>query len=283
MVAYLRDQGEYDVYEADLLAGTGDRYRTVDVRNAGEVSELAAWARPDITFNFAGVLGRVVAEACEWSALDVNVRGAMNVARYCSAGHLVHVSSSEAYGPHEGKAREDQELRPNNWYGVSKKLGEEVVRYWTQGRATIVRPFMFYHEDEVAGAHRSAMIRMATAMWECEPFEIHEGARRGWLHYDDAIHFIAECGRRRIEGPINFGHPDIRPIADLVCLMTRHFGDYGAARNFTTVPIPRGMTLEKQPDLSRQMGHDLMPAVSLEAGVARVCRRIIERADGRAA
>lgn len=66
--------------------------------------------------------------------------------------------------------------QPNNRYGLSKLLGEQLVGYEvrTNGlRAVSLRPFMGYDEDEEFGAHRSAMIRFAYGLATGQPIEVH--------------------------------------------------------------------------------------------------------------
>ena len=75
-----------------------------------------------------------------------------------------------------GIQREDSTtLRPNNRYALSKLLCEELTKYEVMYGgldAVIVRPFMFYHEQEVIGSHRSAMIRFAHDLYHGQIIEL---------------------------------------------------------------------------------------------------------------
>ena len=63
----------------------------------------------------------------------------------------------------------DEEIsdpQPNNRYGLSKLLGEQLVEYEVRTnnlKAVSLRPFMMYDENEDLGDHRSAMIRFASS------------------------------------------------------------------------------------------------------------------------
>ena len=48
----------------------------------------------------------------------------------------------------------DPSPQPNNFYGLSKYLGEKIIDYEVKNfdlDAVILRPFMIYDEDEVIG------------------------------------------------------------------------------------------------------------------------------------
>jgi len=75
---------------------------------------------------------------------------------------------------------------------------------------------------------------------------------------------------------INIGHPQVQPMADLAERIRQELSAPKELIRFTE--IPQRMTLAKRPALDRQK-HLLgvMPLVSLEEGVKRVCKRIPDR------
>jgi nucleoside-diphosphate-sugar epimerase len=169
--------------------------------------------------------------------------------------------------------------RPNNRYGLSKLLGEQLVEYEarTYGlKAVSLRPFMIYDEEEDWGEHRSAMIRFATNLVAGRAVEVHRGAARGWLHVSDAVRAIEAATRVEEYTVVNVGHPGIEGIDALAERVRR---ELGASPDLVQVrDLPGRMTLVKRPTLERQrriLG--LEPQVSLEEGVRRVCRRVRER------
>jgi nucleoside-diphosphate-sugar epimerase len=69
--------------------------------------------------------------------------------------------------------------RPNNRYGLTKLLGEQLVDYEVAQhglRAVTLRPFMIYDENEDFGDHRSAMIRFAHDLARGRPIQVHRGS-----------------------------------------------------------------------------------------------------------
>jgi nucleoside-diphosphate-sugar epimerase len=280
LVAHLRAQG-VDVLESDIRAAWRDRYLMADIKEPIDLLPAFDW-KPDIVFLLSAMVSRVTCEQASGLAISTNLSGINNVLQLCKRvdAMTVFFSTSEVYGP--GCDPMDERLshpQPNNRYGLSKLLGEQLVEYEcrTHGlRAVSLRPFMIYDEDEDLGAHRSAMIRFASDLATGRPIEVHRGSARGWLHVSDALRAISAAARVPEYTVINIGHPDIVPIADLAESVRRELGaDPSLVR--TTEIAPR-MTLVKRPTLDRQRDVlGVVPAVDLAEGVRRVCGRVRER------
>ena len=75
---------------------------------------------------------------------------------------------------------------------------------------------------------------------------------------------------------INVGHPQVQPMAELAEMIRQELNAPRELIRYTE--IPARMTLGKRPTLERQKHIlDVVPQVSLEEGVKRVCKRIPER------
>ena len=280
LVKYLRKQG-YQVLESDIRPAFRKDYLMADINQAVDLLPAFDW-QPDVVFLLASMVSRVTCEQAGGLAVSTNLAGANNVLQLCKRARakLVYFSTSEVYGPECDPMDEaDSNPRPNNRYGLSKLLGEQLVDYEvrTHGlQAVTLRPFMMYDEDEDLGDHRSAMIRFATNLALGRPIEVHQGSARGWFHVSDAVRAIEAAVRVAQHTVINIGHPDIRPIGELAEMIRQ---ELGAPRHLiTSSTLPPRMTLCKRPVLRRQeelLG--IIPQVSLAEGVRRVCSRIQER------
>lgn len=193
---------------------------------------------------------------------------------------LVFFSSSEIYGPGCDPMDEaTADPKPNNRYGLSKFLGEKLLEYEVMQyglRAVVLRPFMIYDENEDLGDHRSAMIRFAYNLARGRPIEVHDGAVRGWLHVSDAVRAIKSASRLSDYAVINIGHPDLTSISGLAEMIGGRLGADPKLINVRT--IPDRMTPVKRPTLDRMtklLG--IEAKISLQAGVARVCQRVLDR------
>ena len=274
LVAYLRATG-YAVLEVDLRPGWRPDYLMADITQPLDLLPAFDWA-PDVVFVLAASVGRMTCEQAGSLAITTNLAGINNVLQLCKRTRSVCVffSTSEVYGP-ANEVMDDEVARPqpNNRYGLSKWLAEQLIEYEVRTgnlRAVTLRPCMMYDEAEDVGDHRSAMIRFAANLSRGKPIEVHRGSARGWLHVSDAVRAVEAAGHVPEYATINIGHPQIVPIATLAEMVCRELGaDPGLIR---TVTLPSQMTLVKHPTLDRQrrlLGFE--PRVSLEEGVHRVC------------
>jgi nucleoside-diphosphate-sugar epimerase len=280
LVRHLRASG-YGVLESDIRPGWRDGYVMADINHAVDLLPAFDW-KPDVVFLLSAIVSRVTCEQASSLAIATNLGGVNNVLQLCKrvGATTVFFSTSEVYGPDCDPMDDGGSLpRPNNRYGLSKLLGEQLVEYEvrTHGlRAVSLRPFMMYDEDEDLGDHRSAMIRFSSELAAGRPIEVHQGSARSWLHVSDAVHAIERAAHLRDYAVINIGHPEVVPIEDLA---ERIRVTLDAPRELVRVtPLPRMMTLVKRPVLNRQ--RDLLgvtPRVSLDEGIDLVCRRVRER------
>jgi nucleoside-diphosphate-sugar epimerase len=280
LVAHLRASG-YDVLESDIRAGSHPDYVMADINHPVDLLPAFDW-KPDVVFLLSAMVSRVTCEQAASLAIATNLAGINNVLQLCRRADAMTVffSTSEVYGP--GCDPMDEAIpnpKPNNRYGLSKLLGEQLVEYEvrTHGlRAVSLRPFMMYDEAEGFGAHRSAMIRFAANLAAGRPIEVHRGTARSWLHVTDAVRAITAAASVRDYAVINIGHPDVVPIETLAEMIRAELG--APADLLVVKDQPARMTPTKRPLLERQrrlLG--INPAVALVDGVRRVCTRVRER------
>ncbi|MGP8069929.1 MAG: NAD-dependent epimerase/dehydratase family protein [Candidatus Bathyarchaeia archaeon] len=90
-------------------------------------------SKPDVVYHLAAVTGVATSYEQEELCLRTNVLGTYNVVKAAvksGASRIIFASSREVYGETRGRStREDAETRPNNLYGLTKLMGEEVVSW----------------------------------------------------------------------------------------------------------------------------------------------------------
>ena len=184
LVPYLKKF--HDVFRVDMVQSYDADYMIADIKNTNDLSIVFKKFQPEIVFNLAAMVSRVTCEKSKCLTVDTNLSGVMNVAQLCKTykSKLIYFSTSEVYGNLDGYLKEDRQCNPNNFYGLTKYLGEFIINYERLNglNALIVRPFMFYSELENFGTNRSAMIRFAENLYRKEKIEVHIGAKRSWLH-----------------------------------------------------------------------------------------------------
>jgi nucleoside-diphosphate-sugar epimerase len=277
LVRHLRHEC-YEVAECDIKPGWRESYFMADINQPLDLLPAFEWG-PDVVFLLAASVGRMTCEQAGSLAIATNLSGVNNVLQLCKRfkAKCVFFSSSEVYGPQADSMNDGLTLpRPNNRYGLSKWLGEQLVEYEVATgalKAVTIRPCMIYHEDEDLGDHRSAMIRFASNLVAGKPIEVHAGSARGWLHAEDAVRGIEAAAFLEEYATINLGHPDVVPMVDLAEMIRAYVGaDQSLIR---VTELPSQMTLIKRPTLERQ--RDLLgfePCITLAEGVRRVCDRL---------
>jgi nucleoside-diphosphate-sugar epimerase len=274
LVKHLRERG-YEVLTADIEPGCESGYLMADINHP--IDLLPAFdERPDVVHLLAAVVSRVTCEQASSLAVQTNLAGVNNVIQLCqrTGARLVYYSTSEVYGPTDGPMREDATPRPNNRYGLTKYLGEQLVQYESREHdleAVIVRPFMVYSEDETEGDHRSAMIRFASDIHAGRTVTVHKNTWRAWMHVSDAVRAFEAASQCRSGQIINIGTDE---VIDTFVLADAIRSRLNPAARIDVVAQPPRMTPYKVPDIKRQ--RDLLgvvPAVGILDGIARVCDR----------
>ena len=280
LVRHLRREG-YEVAEADIKPGWRENYFMADITHPLDLLPAFEWG-PGVVYLLAASVGRMTCDQASSLSIATNLEGVNNVLQLCKRfqARCVFFSSSEVYGPQVDTMDDSTTLpRPNNRYGLTKWLGEQLVEYEvaTGGlEAVTIRPCMIYHEDEDLGDHRSAMIRFANNLASGKPIEVHAGSARGWLHAEDAARGIEAAAYLREYATINLGHPSVVPMVELA-EMIRASLDADASLIRVT-ELPPQMTLVKRPTLQRQ--RDLLgfePVIGLAEGVRRLTDRVRSR------
>lgn len=283
LVKHLKACG-HKVLCADIQNKYCADYLQTDIVHPNDLYPLVVKEKPEVIYNLAAMVSRVTCEASPHMTVDRNLGGTNNVIQLAKlvGAKLIVFSTSEVYGNQGGLQSEEMiDLRPNNRYALSKLLCEHLTKYEVEYcglQAVVVRPFMFYHEGEDIGSHRSAMIRFAHDLYYRKAIELHKGSRRSWLHMDDAVVALEKAMHLDTFSIINIAHPEVietEALARMFCeIYGREYDEY-----VREIPLPPQMTLEKVPDIRRQkelLGFE--PKISVAEGVQRVAARIMRQA-----
>lgn len=276
LVRYLKEH-DYVVREVDIKPAWRENYYVADITKAADLMEPFDF-EPDVVFHLAAMVSRVTCEQSGSMCIDTNLYGTQNIIEFTKRCHakLINFSTSEVYGPDIEVMDEDEKVQPNNRYGLSKLLAEQLVEYEVRHHnlnAVTIRPFMMYDENEDLGDHRSAMIRFAYNLYHGIPIEVHRGSARGWLHVSDAVRAIEASTKVNTYEVINIGNPDIHSIEELAFMICEELGADKSLIHYRD--LPERMTLKKCPTLEKQkvlLG--IEPTVKLKDGVRLVCEMI---------
>jgi len=272
----------HEIFRFDIKQGYGKNYLTGNICTSYELNEAFSRFQPEVVYHMAAMVSRITCEASPGYTAEVNLAGTQNVINQClkHKSKLIYFSTSEVYGNIGGLLSENVKCEPNNYYGLTKYLGEKLVEYAvTQGLSAVtVRPFMFYDENEDRGVHRSAMIRFVESLIKNEPITVHRGAMRSWMHIDDAVRALEQCAYLQNYEIINIGHPEVIDIAEMASLILTELNK--GHDLIKVADLPERMTLTKYPDITKQttlLG--VIPQVSLSEGIKRVINPVKNSID----
>jgi nucleoside-diphosphate-sugar epimerase len=269
----------YEVFGIGTTTRIADDYRMADINDSIELSEAFHDFRPDVCYHLAAKVSRVTCEKSPALAIKTNVMGTNNVIQLCKfyKVRLFYFSTSEVYGDIPGLHTEDRELKPNNLYGLSKFMGEQLVKYnLTCGlEAVIIRPFMLYHESEHTGDHHSALIRFCDGLIRRQKVTVHIGTERSWMYIGDAVQIFELLLHIPGNYILNVGNPYVYSISELARMicekLTINYDEY-----VTEIPMPGRTSHTKEPDLRRQKElTGFSNFTSLSVGLDRVIQKML--------
>lgn len=192
-----------------------------------DLSALQAWAaeaQAEAVLHFAAVVPTQTVQADPARAFRVNVGGTANLVSALAAcgckPWLFYASSSHVYRPQPESLREDAPVSPINAYGLSKRMGEQVVETsagpaglpWCVGRI-----FSFYHPDQTGSFLYPTLQRRFATEDLAQPFPLHGvDDVRDLSLADDLVAAIVDLTERQAAGIINIGSGRGTRIADFV-------------------------------------------------------------------
>lgn len=192
-----------------------------------DLSALQAWAveaQAEAVLHFAAVVPTQTVQADPAHAFRINVGGTANLVSALAVCErkpwLFYASSSHVYRPQSEPLREDAPVSPINPYGLSKRMGEQVVESsagpaglpWCVGRI-----FSFYHPDQTGSFLYPTLQRRFATEDLTQPFPLHGvDDVRDLSLADDLVAAIVELTERQAAGIINIGSGRGTRIADFV-------------------------------------------------------------------
>ena len=149
----------------------------------------------DLIFHLAAVSAPKLVEKDRGLAWDVNVNGTMNLCKKLKKGQrLVFMSSAHVYDKKSKQVhKESDPPSPFNFYGLTKLVGEEMVRYHAKENGfdpVIFRLFNSYSIDQRSGLIVGDVIKKYR---ENELIEIYNPrARLDLVHVDDVMNVLSK-------------------------------------------------------------------------------------------
>lgn len=217
--------------------------------------------------------------------VEQNILGSHSVLeamRAQSVKEIVFTSSATVYGePHRFPTPEDQPLIQTSLYGASKLAAEAMIQAYSEYFG--IRSWCFRFVSWIGERYSHGVVRDFVQKLMRNPKELEilgDGEqRKSYLHVADGIRgiFSAKENLKGRKNVLNLGHVEFMNVKDLANLVCEEMGLRDVAYRFTGGP--RGW-LGDSPfvllDISRIQETGFQPQVSIEEGIRRTVRYLLE-------
>ena len=269
---------------ADLLSET--RFELI---SENVVERISVSGRVDAIAHFASPASPPDYLQRPLDTLAVNSRGTENALRLAHAhgARFVLASTSEVYGDplvhpqHEGYWGNVNPIGPRSVYDEAKRYAEAVTFAYrrTLGVDTgVIRIFNTYGPRMRADDGRVVSSFLVQALCG-EPLTVYGDGRqtRSFCYVDDLVNGIVAMLDGDAPGPVNFGNPQERTVADLARLVARLTG---SDHEVQFHPLPQDDPMQRKPDITKARElFDWAPTVEIEDGLRRTAAWFASRPE----
>ncbi|MEM4366996.1 MAG: NAD(P)-dependent oxidoreductase [Candidatus Anstonellales archaeon] len=190
----------YMVYILTREPSKSQFHITADVRDKNlDLSKF------EVVYHLAAIANPRICEQEKELAWSINVEGTMNIAeKVMEDAKLVFMSSAKVYDKSNKMHKENETPKPQNFYGLTKLIGEEIVKYFGVKRgyqATIFRLFNAYSADQPEGFLVPDVIQKYKKKKEVDiinPYSFID-----LVHVDDVVNVLSSVVERRMIGTYN--------------------------------------------------------------------------------
>lgn len=235
------------------------------------IQEIVKKYHPQVVIHAASLTGLKECEKNPENAFKVNVFGTFNVVKACldSNAKLIFLSSREVYGETQSNAsREDDPLLPKNVYGITKMIGEFLIKYASKKNNldyTILRLTNVYGPGGKGGANR--IIKTAI---EDEKIQINGGEQLlNFIYVDDVVDLIKLVidNKSSSKQIVNVGSNDTLTIKDFAEKVSKLFNKDIVFEFLPRVEIENNKFKPNLEKLEKVLGFSAK--TSLEEGIVR--------------
>lgn len=164
LVQYLSDIEANVLIVDNLISGHPDllpslktiQFEKLDITNQKILEDILKDFKPHYIFHLAALHFIPYCNAHPMDTINVNVLGTQSLLHSASdigsLKGLIFASSAAVYGISDLPHREDSPLTPIDVYGLSKKMGEQLVRFWAEKTRIPIRVARLFN---VYGPHET--------------------------------------------------------------------------------------------------------------------------------
>jgi len=235
-----------------------------------DMTKVISRHKPDVVLHLSALTGLTKCNNDPKKAFLINVNGIFNVIQGCveNNSRLIFFSSREVYGETlNEKTKETDPLKPNNVYGITKLIGEEMIKMAHKKlnlSFTILRLTNVYGPE---GDGYGSQIIIKNALKGS--VDVLGGSQRlNFVYVDDVVDLISKI----IDNPIsineiyNIGSNDTLSIKEFVNKVLEHFDKV----KINYKPMRQNETSNFVPDLEKiQNKLGFKPKTDIETGIRK--------------
>lgn len=265
--SYLVEKLSREGFHPDVIAK-----ETGDIRD--ENLDLGKY---DVIYHMAAISSPMACEGDMRLAWDVNVSGTMNILdKLVGDQTLVFASTAHVYGPGRESKREDDPRKPGDFYGLTKKVCEDLIVYHGRRkgfRYAVLRFFNIYGPGQGRGFLIPDIVEKYRRGGEIKI--MNPGAQRDFLYISDAVDalFLA----RDAQGIYNVGSGKGTKVEEAYRFIGREIG--GERIHETVVRRKEDALIADTAQARRKLGWK--PTVPWGEGIKATIESMLPRAEGK--
>lgn len=243
-----------------------------DIRNLKLLTDSLLQYRPDTVIHLSAITSIKTCLDKPQESFDVNVYGTYNVAVATakSKSKLIFASSREVYGETtKTETSEESILAPNNLYGVTKMLGENII-LWTSRKNGIAYTILRFTNVYGPGGDKYGVQTIIQKVLRGDRIQVLGGDQvMNFVYIDDVVRALLLCieNEKSSKQIFNVGSYDNVTVKDLVHKIVKLAG-----RNLKIerAPYRETETMFFRPDLSKIAKIlNWTPLIDLDTGLLR--------------
>jgi UDP-glucose 4-epimerase len=238
LIKYLSRRG-HNVYNIDIASNSSQE--RIDVKDFENLSKVFKDIKPDVVVHLAAIASIPLCEKNSHECFETNVKGTLNVAILSNriGSKLIFASSSAVYGiPSLLPTPTSHPTRPVNFYGLSKVLGEQIVRYFAPSSHVIFRIFNVYGPECYRSYVIPDIIRKILAGHNPVTLLGTGQESRDFIYIDDVLEAFRIAIETNVVGTFNLGSGNTYKIKDIALMIRDLMGRQLVTFTFEGKPRP---------------------------------------------
>jgi UDP-glucose 4-epimerase len=219
LIRYLLKRG-YNVFNIDIASSIPSE--KVDIRDYEKLLKVFNAVKPDVVIHLAALASVPLCEDNVNECFETNVKGTLNMAMLANkhGSKLIFASSASVHGdPKILPTPVSHPVQPVNFYGFTKALGEQIIRYYVPSSHIIFRIFNVYGPECYKSYVIPDIIRKILAGHNPVLLLGTGEESRDFIYIEDVLEAFRIAVEDNVIGTFNLGSGEVYKIKDLALMI----------------------------------------------------------------